>query len=462
MRYKREDYDLFLTSEMEVLRDAAPPECEGCDPSGPHDDPLTYLDNLRQIVNSQASPQANQILDFQTEASPWNPVSIRYSDDFSATVIPHFKHADYLIVQGPPGTGKTYRIAQLIARLLTLGHSVLATSLTNRALMEIALKRDLSDFVSRGLVGKANLTPDERRELPQLDSIDAHSLPISAGNLSLATFCVASSWAKSAPPVPPFDYVIMDEASQALLPMIAASVRLGKKVVWIGDQKQLPPVTVTPPEVIARNNWEHIVNGFTTICHHQDFHTFLLSDTLRLTPRGARFTGIFYANNLRSVSSFDQIPSSNPILHKDGGPVLVTLPLAPSDLAPQNTIDFICRTTSELLDEKPAARIAILTKHAATALGVRASLQHRLGDLPKKLKIATVDKVQGLTVDYAFYLIPRPSALASLEERLFNVATSRAKFNTIIVADGSLLDLPVPLNVGHFLRSLSLDRYSKG
>ena len=58
------------------------------------------------------------------------------------------------------------------------------------------------------------------------------------GYLSLATFYLSSAWAKDAIEIP-FDYVIMDEASQALYPMIAASVKLGNKIIWIGDQKPI-------------------------------------------------------------------------------------------------------------------------------------------------------------------------------------------------------------------------------
>jgi superfamily I DNA and/or RNA helicase len=38
---------------------------------------------------------------------------------------------------------------------------------------------------------------------------------------------------------PPFDYVIVDEASQALLAMFGAAKLLGKKNIWFGDTKLL-------------------------------------------------------------------------------------------------------------------------------------------------------------------------------------------------------------------------------
>lgn len=80
-----------------------------------------------------------------------------------------------------------------------------------------------------------------------------------------------------------FDYVIMDEASQALYPMIAISFKLGGKVIWVGDQKQLSPIVLTNEDIINGNNWNSIVNGFNTLCYSSDYKSFLLKDTFRLT-----------------------------------------------------------------------------------------------------------------------------------------------------------------------------------
>ena len=59
--------------------------------------------------------------------------------------------------------------------------------------------------------------------------------------------------------------------------------------------------------------------------------------------------------------------------------------------------------------------------------------------LPDTIKIETVDRVQGLTVDYCIFFIPNASLPYSLDPKLFNVATSRARLNTIIVADSTML-----------------------
>ena len=163
-------------------------------------------------------------------------------------------------------------------------------------------------FLEKGKVSKTSLTVDENRELPKLQPIKDNRCNASSGNLSLATFYLSSGWAKEATE-PPFDYVIMDEASQALLPMIAAAVKLGEKVILIGDQKQLAPIVLTNEDIINRFHWTSIVKGFETICYNFSFRSYMLSDTFRLTKRGAESTGIFYNNELRSVSDVQTIPS---------------------------------------------------------------------------------------------------------------------------------------------------------
>lgn len=112
----------------------------------------------------------------------------------------------------------------------------------------------------------------------------------------------------------------MDEASQALYPMIAASMKLGRKIIWIGDQNQLPPIVLTGKDVINRYDWGAIVKGFNTLCTNFSYPSYMLKDTFRLTERGAACTGIFYNNDLNSVSKIQTIKSSIKCMNKNGGP----------------------------------------------------------------------------------------------------------------------------------------------
>ena len=72
-------------------------------------------------------------------------------------------------------------------------------------------------------------------------------------------------------------------------------------------------------------------------------------------------------------------------------------------------------------------------------------------DYPDNIKIDTIDRVQGLTVHYCFFLIPNASLRYSLEPELFNVATSRAMNNTIIVLPTTIYKELIPEEVKNYL-----------
>jgi superfamily I DNA and/or RNA helicase len=79
-----------------------------------------------------------------------------------------------------------------------------------------------------------------------------------------------------------------------------------------------------------------------------------------------------------------------------------------------------------------------LTKQIATVK----ALQKTMADNYKHLLVETVDRIQGLTTDITIFIIPNTSLTYLLEPRLFNVATSRVKRHTIIIADKSIVEYP--------------------
>ena len=253
---------------------------------GPKDPPLQYLLNLIEIVKDENNPESGHILNFSENNHQWDPQKVGAHTDLVSLILNSLTGEKCVVVQGPPGTGKTTRMAQLASKLLKENNSVLVTALTNQALIELAKKNDLREFIENGKVSKTSLTVDELRELPTLQRIKDNKCNATNGNLTLATFYVASGWALDITDIP-FDYIIMDEASQALLPMIAAAMKLGRKVILIGDQKQLPPIVLTNEDLILRFGWADIIKGFQTICNYFVYSSYMLSDTYRLTQRGA-------------------------------------------------------------------------------------------------------------------------------------------------------------------------------
>ncbi len=422
----------------------------------PQDPPVKYLINLIGIANNSANQDVSNILDLNiSNDSIWNPTLVDYKQDLNAIINNDLLHQNAIVIQGPPGTGKTYRMAKLTASLLEKNQSVLVTALTNQALREVALKDDLKDFLKQGKVSKSSLTIDDVKEVNGLMPIVENECNATAGHVSLATFYVASEWANTLTEAP-FDYVIMDEASQAYLPMMAATMKLGKKIIWVGDQKQLSPIVTMSDELIAENKWWPMVSGFKSICDNLSVPAYMLCDSFRLTRRGADFTGSFYDGKLNSVSENQNEPLNIPYLHKDGGPVLIDLNLPIGEKAPKLAISKIWECADVILSQNPKARIAILSKFKASVKEIQKHfvLNMNKTELPENVIIEAVDRVQGLTVDYCIFFIPNASIQYSLTPDLFNIATSRAIYSTIIVADTHLIGQYMPEDIRKFLLKL--------
>ena len=419
---------------------------------GPKDPPLQYLLNLIQIVKDEQNQETKPILDFTESSNQWNPRKIKAKEDLISIILNNHSNEKCVVVQGPPGTGKTTRMAQLAACLLKENKSVLVTALTNQALIELAKKDKLQEYIEKGMVSKTSLTVDEKREQPHLQEIKENKCNASSGFLSLATFYLSSGWAVDVTDIP-FDYVIMDEASQALLPMIAASMKLGRKVILIGDQKQLSPIVLTNEDLINRFDWSDIVKGFQTICSYFSFTSFMLSDTYRMTARGAECTGVFYNNELRSVSENQKVPTAISDLNPLGGAVIKEMEMKVGDKNPQNAFEYIYNLTTSILLENSKLEIAILSKFRETTRQLQKYFTLRWDgkDYPDNIKIDTIDRVQGLTVHFCFFLIPNASIRYSLEPELFNVATSRATNNTIIVLPTTIYKELIPEEVKNYL-----------
>lgn len=405
---------------------------------GPQEPPIKYYQNLISIVRDEpADSVVGKMMDYDRQLVEWSPVKLSADNSTGEFFRGQLALSDEIVIQGPPGTGKTYKMASLIAGLPEEA-SVLVTALTNRALMELAGKDSLKEKLGAGCIYKTSLTTDEQKELPKLQRIEGTDIHCVPGNLTLATFYAASNWAKMIDDHPPFDYVIMDEASQGFFVMVCSTKKLGKKVIWIGDQCQMSPVINMNPDKLLEKNWGPLSSGFKTLCENFSYPSYLLSDTYRLTERACAFTGIFYNGALHSVADkHNDLPVAN--LSSGGGPSLLMLPLEPGNRSPKNMINTALSMVKDLLTYDSKLEIAILAKFRATVKNIQREFITYFGE-QKNILIDTVERVQGLTCDVCFFCIPNDLQYMSLEKTFFNVATSRSVFNTVIICDENMLD----------------------
>ena len=432
---------------------------------GPNKPPFEYIANLQKIVQTNYSENVSLILDQDFLTTNWQPSLLDNNNDISNFILSQLALTDQVVLIGPPGTGKTYQIAEICKRLCGQGKSVLVTSLTNRALIEVIEKPALVNMLDEGKVFKTKISTDEAKEFPSLQQTkEVNPQP---GNLVLSTFFISSSEAVNLTDKPPFDYVIVDEASQALLAMFGAAKLLGKKNIWIGDTKQLPPVVAINEDKVSKKNYDILVDGLKALSDTSSVPIFQLTETYRLPNRGSDYTGLFYNNSLKSKAkkdirlSFPEIPNDvNVFFNPQGGSTLIKTDLEVGNKKPKNALEIAKLLVAHLLTVNENLHISVLSNYIDTVKALQKSIYGSIDD-PKNLLIETVARIQGLTTDVTIFVIPNSGYYHSLEKRLFNVATSRAKRHTIIISDKNIISSYPHLDedVKMYLQKLN-DEYS--
>ncbi len=424
---------------------------------GPQEPPMEYYQNLITVIsNTSSNYPAKEILDFDKRHVVWNPEKINSDSSQVDNIISSLESSNNLVFQGPPGTGKTHLMAALVAKLITDKKSVLVTALTNRALIELAQKDSLKEFLIQKRVKKTNVSADELISCKNICPVESKQITCMPGCVTLSTFYNASGWAKICYEEQPFDYVIMDEASQALFGMIAACKNLGKRIIWIGDQNQMQPIVLLSEETLVRNDYGMLANGFQTLCDNFDYKSYILTESHRLLPNAASLTSIFYHTPIKSVADFEYQLDINKLkfVPQDGGCSLILREMPIGEKADRNCCSYAIDIIAQILNCYPKLNISVLSKFRATVRMLQNCFISKFGNHNNVL-IDTVERVQGMTCDICIYYIPNTMMGMSLEKSLFNVATSRAKQLTIIIADKSILNTTCDRAVTTYLQKVS-------
>lgn len=403
---------------------------------GKSDPPLAYYYNLIQITkNDVKSQKAEDVISGKYHSNNFNPIDIDDSLDLIASYKADLKERDTIIIQGPPGTGKTFFISRLLEVLNKENKSVLVATLANRSLIELAKKYFKIDSINKTVVYKSNLTLEESKDVKELKPMPKDFLP-AAGSILLTTYYKMSGIAVENITSPIYDYIILEEASQCFLGTIAAAKLLGKKVILIGDPIQLAPVVKQDnPEKISLNI-DLMLESFTYYASTIICPKFKLTSTYRFSENACYQTNTFYENSLKSKSEiqngneiFSKIPA---IYNKKGGSSLYYY----DSTNLKSIYDFLLNQINILLNINPEFEIAILSSTNQGVTLMRNNLLHKLNDKQNQILINTVDSVQGLTIDFCFYFAFAANDYAfSFKLNRFNVATSRARFCTLILLD---------------------------
>ena len=257
-----------------------------------------------------------------------------------------------------------------------------------------------------------------------------------------------------------FDWVIVDEAGKATPPEILVPICLGRKVVLVGDHKQLPPVVdeallkLQDKERmnISKKDLELSLFEYLERSLNDDCKS-ILDEQYRMNPViGDLISKLFYESKLISKTSREE--KTIPLKMFESKP-LVWLSTASRSDRKEEPISDSFRNTCEaklifeqLLEIDEELGGLKLKKEIAIIAGYRGQRDRltRLYESNYKarfhnmtVEINTVDAFQGRETDIVFYSIVRSNDEGNLgflkDVRRLNVAFSRARELLVVVGD---------------------------
>jgi hypothetical protein len=427
------------------------------------DPPVQYLINLKSFIDKHKEDKTLN-LDIQKSLADWNPSAFDSSKAKVDQILSELDVSKEVIIQGPPGTGKSHLIGDLVSQLVKAGKSVCITSLTNKALIEVAEKPGISALAKHGqTVFKTNLSAEEARKITGIQR--AEKLSIGKGQLLLATYYKLSDWynpenSEAQNTIQPiYDLVVIEEASQCFLATIAAFRRLGRKVLIVGDPLQLPPIVLNEPAAKAIHpQMMSFAKGLKSYSPNSGAVSFILTESYRLSKEAIKNTGVFYNHRLQSVQN-PTVPIEVDAKFRDfipvgGGHTICFFPLISEGDKPENAISLTIELIKDLRAKNPQIEIAALAPFKRTVLAIQENLGKSLDDF-SGITVETIDRIQGLTVDFTIFVLALNNPTFALNLNRFNVATSRAKSGTLIITDSEYVRFKgIDPRVTEFLRGV--------
>ena len=302
-------------------------------------------------------------------------------------------------IQGPPGTGKTRVLALAVRLLAERGERVLVTSHTHMAINN-ALNRIAAAGVRVAKIGRHTQASGLEPGVTAADSFaEWHGRPQDGGYAVGATpFATCTYRLENCE----FDTVVFDEASQVTLPLALMAMRRGARFVFIGDQKQLPPV------LLARSILEDIPGSIFAKLTAHNVDGVMLRETYRLNRELSAWPSqAFYGGRLVSSGPNRERKLA---LHprEDGDPFdavlrdrasLVFIPTLDDSARTRNPDDaaLVAGLCGAAFEGGLAPRnIGIVTPFRAQGRAIRNALAERFGWHTARQVVAdTVERMQG-------------------------------------------------------------------
>jgi uncharacterized protein len=351
-----------------------------------------------------------------------------------------------LAVQGPPGSGKTTTGAALIRALLDDGLTVGVTALSHKVIS------NLLSTVDRPAIQKGG--GQEGLGSGLITVVGGNDAVVDALAQGTANLVGGTAWLWAREDMQDLvDVLVIDEAGQFSLANAVAVSSAARSMVLLGDPQQLTqPTQAVHPDGAGISALDHLIGHHDTIPSERGV---FLDRTYRMHPAITAFVSqTSYDGRLASAKGLEvQRVQAAGALSGSGlrwHPVLHEGNASASDeeaAAVARLVGDLCRGTwvdvdgvERQLTLDDVLVVAPYNRHVARLLAI----------LPPGARVGTVDKFQGQQAPVVIYSTASSTAEAAprgvdflYDLHRLNVAVSRAKALTVIVASPQLLDAEV-------------------
>ena len=216
-----------------------------------------------------------------------------------------------------------------------------------------------------------------------------------------------------------FDWVIIDEASQAMLPVALIAMQRGPRLILAGDPHQLPPVVKSDE---ARANGlevsalERAMRG-----DHNAAVSHMLTDQYRMVPDIMQLASdLFYDGRLCDARASDAAPSGNAVQFIDTagcGFDEDKEPATGSTCNPDEAGFLVQRLVEVAGQNTPSFAMAVIAPYRAQVDALNRCIDDACsGDavLRARIECSTVDAFQGQERDVVFISLTRSNAAGEI------------------------------------------------